>query len=232
MRSFQEIFDQAAAFRGGSGELEAVLAQSVPRSSAELAAIADDRWLAQMSKCVFQAGFSWKVIESKWPEFEVAFEGFGVPRWAMAADEDIDRLLSDRRIVRYGRKIKSVRDNAIFLSGLARQHGTAARVFADWPSEDFTGLLEFLKKNGSRLGGATAQYFLRFIGKDSFILSRDVTAALIRDGVIDKQPTSKSAQKTVQQAFNHWMAESGRSMTHVSRVLAISMGPPAQPAPH
>ena len=31
------------------------------------------------------------------------------------------------------------------------------------------------------------------MGVDSFILSRDVTAALIREGVVDKAPTSKGA---------------------------------------
>ncbi|MEM1044504.1 MAG: DNA-3-methyladenine glycosylase I [Pseudomonadota bacterium] len=232
MRPFQEIFDQAAAFRGGAAELEAALAGSTPKSAKQLMAIPDDRWLSTMTRCVFQAGFNWKVIEAKWPGFEEAFEGFDVPRWAMAPDEDIDRLLSDTRIVRNGQKIRTVRDNAIFLLDLAREHGSAGKVFAEWPAEDFLGLLDLLKKHGSRLGGATAQYFLRFMGRDSFLLSRDVVAALIRDGVIDKEPTSKAAQKAVQAAFVHWMAESGRPMTHVSRVLAMSVGPTPGPAPH
>ena len=232
MRSFQTIFEQAAAFRGGGDALETLLSQSVPKSPAELTKIPDDRWLATMTKCVFQAGFSWKVIESKWPGFEEAFEGFNVPRWAMAPDEDLDRLTSDTRIVRNGQKIRTVRENAIFLNELAREHGSAAKVFAEWPSDDFIGLLDLLKKRGSRLGGATAQYFLRFIGRDSYILSRDVTAALIRDGVIEKEPTSKGAQKKVQEAFNNWMVESGRPLTQISRVLAMSVGPSSGPAPH
>jgi len=231
MRAFQAIYDQAADFRGGSDNLESVLAQSTPKTAAELAEIPDDRWLAAMTKCIFQAGFSWKVIESKWPGFEEAFEGFVVPRWAMAPDEDIDRLLSDTRIVRNGQKIRTVRENAIFLSDLAREHGSAGKVFAEWPSDDFVGLLDLLKKRGSRLGGATAQYFLRFSGRDSFVLSQDVTAALIRDGIVDKAPTSKSAQKAVQEAFNTWMGESGRPLTHISRVLAMSVGPSGAGAP-
>ena len=36
---------------------------------------------------------------------------------------------------------------------------------------------------GARLGGMTAQYFLRFMGKDGFVFSRDGVAALIeKDG--------------------------------------------------
>jgi len=232
MRAFQEIFDRAAAFQGGAAELEAALARSEVKSAEALRGIPDDRWLATMTKCVFQAGFNWKVIESKWPGFEAAFDGFDVGRWAMAPDEDLDRLSSDARIVRNGTKIRAVRDNAIFLSDLAAKNGAAGKVFAEWPPQDFTGLLDLLKTRGSRLGGTTAQYFLRFVGKESFILSRDVVAALIREGIVDKQPSSKRAQAMVQAAFNNWMEESGRTLTAISRVLAMSVGPSGHPAAH
>ena len=80
-----------------------------------------------------------------------------------------------------------------------------------------------LKKRASRLGGATAMYFLRNMGVDSFITSRDVGTALIREGVIDKPPSSKRDFDAAQAAFNHWRAESGRPLTHISRVLACSV---------
>ena len=92
-----------------------------------------------------------------------------------------------------------------------------------WPSEDYIGLLDLLKDRGARLGGATGQYAMRFCGRDSFILSRDVTARLIAEGVIDKPATSKSARRAVQAAFNTWMEQSGRSLTEISRVLAMSI---------
>ena len=96
-------------------------------------------------------------------------------------------------------------------------------MFGGWPSEDYVALLEMLKKRGSRLGGTTGQYAMRFAGRDSFILSRDVTARLIAEGVIDKPATSKKAMRAVQEAFNSWQEESGRSLTEISRVLAMSI---------
>jgi len=48
-------------------------------------------------------------------------------------------------------------------------------------------------------------------------------ARLIAEGVIDKNPTSKTAMKQVQAAFNVWQDESGRSLTEISRVLALSV---------
>ena len=191
----------------------------------EISAVPDDRILSLMTRGVFQAGFSWKVIDAKWPGFEEAFEGFVPVRWKFMSDDDLDTLLKDTRIVRNGQKIVSVRDNAIFLCDLEDEYGSASRFFADWPREDTVGLLEIMKKRGSRLGGGTGQYFLRQIGRDGWVLSGDVVTALTRDGVIDKTPTSKSALKAVQEAFNECSADSGRPFAHISRMLAFSVGP-------
>ena len=158
-----------------------------------------------------------------WPGFEEVFHGFDVGRAAMLAGEDFDRLVADKRIVRNGTKIRSIQENAVFLQELAAEHGSAGACFFGWPGEDYVGLLTMLKKRGSRLGGISAQYALRHGGVDSFILSRDVTARLVAEGVVDKAPSSAKAMAAVQGAFNTWRAESGRGLTDISRVLAMSV---------
>lgn len=225
MRAFADIYAEAAKRKGGPAALEALIAEHRAKSPADLAAIPDHRWLAQMSKCVFQAGFSWKVIENKWPGFETAFHGFAPPINAAMSDEEFDAHLKDTGIIRNARKILSVRDNARFLVDLAAERGSAAAFFAAWPDSDFAGLLEVMKKRAARLSGETAMRFFRFMGKTSFITTRDVTAALIAAGAIDKAPSSKRDLEAVQGAFNAWAAESGRDLTAISRVLAMSTGP-------
>ena len=42
--------------------------------------------------------------------------------------------------------------------------------------------------------------------------------------IVDKAPTSKGALRKVQDAFNEWREESGRSFTEISRVFALSIG--------
>ncbi len=222
MQDFEAIYSIAAGRKGGVEAFEETL--PTPKEPDVLAAIPDDRWLSTMSKCIFQAGFNWKVVENKWSDFEEVFHGFDIGRAGFLTDEDIGELASNPRIIRHGKKIASIRENAQFLGALAREHGSAAKVFAEWPAEDYIGLLELLKKRASRLGGNTAQYFLRFMGVDSFVLSRDVVAALIREGIVDKNPSSKRDQQKVQEAFNAWRAESGRPLGHISRVLACSVG--------
>ncbi|MCP9483629.1 DNA-3-methyladenine glycosylase I [Shimia sp. CNT1-13L.2] len=218
MRHFDDLYAIAADRKGGPDALEDL----IPRPDPNVTALPEDRWLSLFTKGIFQAGFNWKVIENKWEGFEEAFHGFNVDRCAFMHDEDMDRLMSNTAIVRNGPKIRTVIDNAHFLQSL-REQGGAGQVIVGWPSTDFIGLLEMMKKNGSRLGGMTGQYALRFAGRDAFILSRDVTARLIAEGVVDKQPTSKTAMKSVQAAFNTWMDQSGRGLTEISRVLAFTL---------
>jgi 3-methyladenine DNA glycosylase Tag len=220
-RSFDEIFALAAARKGGAQAFEATLPN--PKTPAELAAIPDGRWLAAMARAIFQAGFSWKVIENKWPGFEAAFWGFDPGRCSMMSDDDLDALLQDKSIVRNGAKIRAVAENATFLRELAAEHGSAANAFANWPAEDYIGLLSLLKKRAAWLGGTSGQYFLRSMGVDGFMLSRDVVRALIREGVVEKAPTSQRDLARVQDAFNRWCGESGRPMAQISRTLACSI---------
>ena len=219
---FQAILERAVGHKGSLQAVEALLPEVKP--AAEIARLGDDRLLAEMTKGVFQAGFNWTVIENKWPGFEEAFEGFEPRRWRMMSDEDLDQLVSDKRIVRNAQKILSVRDNAQLLCELADEHGSAAKCIAEWPSSDQVGLMALLKKRGGRLGGTTGQYFLRRIGKDGFMLSKDVVKALISEGVVKKAPTSQKDLAAVQAAFDAWHEESGRPYAHVSRILALSVG--------
>ncbi|MEM1140708.1 MAG: DNA-3-methyladenine glycosylase I [Pseudomonadota bacterium] len=222
MRTFEDLYAWAAERKGGSDALEGLF--DPVKSPKALAAIPDDRWLSDMTRRVFQAGFNWSVIDNKWEGFEAAFDGFDPGRWTLMSDADLDRLVTDTRIVRHAAKIQSVRDNAIFIARLAKDHGSAGRFFGQHPKTDYVGLLDTLKKQACRMGGTTAQYFLRGMGVDSVIFTRDVAAALVREGVVDKAPTSKKDLAAAQHAFNVWMEESGRPLGHISRVLAFTVG--------
>jgi 3-methyladenine DNA glycosylase Tag len=222
MKKFSRLYEHAATRKGGEATLEALIAK--PKSRAALARIPDDRWLSAIAKSVFRAGFNWKVVDNKWPDIEAAYDGFDPRRVAFQSDDDLDVLVKDPRVIRQWRKLKAIRANAQYVVDLAEEHGSAARYFADYPSTEYIGLLDDMKKRGRHLGGTSAQYFLREIGKDSFILSRDVTSALRREKVFDGTPTSKSSMRQIQDAFNEWVDDGGKSLTRVSRVLAFTIG--------
>jgi 3-methyladenine DNA glycosylase Tag len=230
MKSFDEFYRRAAERKGGAARLEAMIAEWPAKPAAELAAIPDDRWLAEMTRGVFRAGFNWRVIDNKWAGFEAAFHGFDPPLNAAMSEEEFDAHLKDARIIRNAQKVASVRANAQFLVDLAKEHGSAAKFFAEWPDSDFAGLLELMKKRAARCAGETAMRFFRGMGKPAYITTRDVAGALIEAGVVEKPPSSRKDLQAVQDAFNAWAAESGRDLNAISRVLAMSTGPSYDPA--
>lgn len=224
MRNFTEILDLAAQHHGSAEQVLSMAGND--HGAPDLSQVGDDRLLSEMAKAVFSAGFSWKVIRTKWPGFEAAFEGFQPNRVAFFTDEDVDRLLSDKAIVRNGQKITATIANARMIVAIAKTEGSFGAFLQQWPGEDQAGLLAYLHKNGSRLGGATAQYFLRFCGYDAWIASPDVCAALIREGVLDTpRATSKTALKKVDAAMTELHGQSNLPRAVISRVLALSVGP-------
>jgi len=219
---FKSIHERALKRKGGEAALAKLL--SKPKKSAALKRIPDDRWLAEITRRVFQAGFNWKVVDAMWPGFETVFHGFDPQRCRKQSIADVERLLKDTRIVRHGAKIRSVQRNAEFISRLAEEHGSAGAFFAASPATEFIVLLDTLKRRGDRLGFQTSQYVMRGMGVDGFIVSKDVLAALIGAGVLTSAPTSKAAWRAVQNAFNRWCDESGLPLMAVSKVLSCSVG--------
>lgn len=224
MQHFNTILDIAQQRKGGSEKLSSLLPD--PLSDSKLKILGEDRFLAMMTKCINQAGFSWKVIENKWPQFEEAFFGFKPDTLLMLSDEQWEAYTQDKRVVRNWQKIKTVKENALMIMDeRQRQTGGIATLIADWPTTDQIGLMAHLKKHGSRLGGNTAQWFLRSVGKDGFVLTKDVIGTLRTAGLeIKPQPTSQKEMKLIQGAFNQWQDETGLCMTHLSKIAAYAFG--------
>ena len=223
MKSFAKIHARAAERKGGDAVLASLLGPKP--DNAELAKMPDNRILSTMAERVFAAGFVWRVIEQKWPGFEEAFLGFEPKRLLFQPEDFWHDLTADKRIVRNPQKIKSVRDNAAFVEAVAKEHGSFGKFLATWPANDQIGLTAYLGKHGSRLGGNTGQYLLRWLGWDCFIISQDMGAAL-RDAGLDiaATPTSKKDLQKVQDQVNAWAAETGLPRVHISRILAMSIG--------
>jgi 3-methyladenine DNA glycosylase Tag len=223
LTSFQTIRARAEKRKGGAEAL-AQLMPPAPDPKA-LRKLRDDRVLAEMAKRVFSAGFAWSVIESKWPCFEDAFLGFEPSRLAFEPDEFWHKLTMDARIVRNGAKIASVRENARFVLDVAKAHGSFGKFLSTWPPSDEVGLLELLAKRGRRLGGASGQMLLRFLGYDAFVATKDVAACLRGAGLdIAEAPTSKRDLARIQEQFNAWAKETGLPYRHMSLICAMSVG--------
>ena len=217
---FATILD-AARTRHGAAALDARL--PTPKTEQQLKATPDDRYLSQMSLRIFRAGLRHSVVDAKWPAFEEVFYGFDPRRVRAMPDEALEALMGDARLIRHWGKLKAVRDNAAAMLDMAAEHGSFGGWLARWPGEDVVGLWEALAKEFRQMGGNSGPSFLRMVGKDTFVLTHSVTAALKHWGAIAAPPKNRHDRAQVQAAFNTWAAESGRPLCQLSLILAASV---------
>ena len=220
--SFSTIYQRACERKGGEQALESML--STPLTAQQIADIPDHRFLAEMTKKVFQSGFVWRVIEQKWPNFETVFFNFDIDKVLLMPDEMLEKKASDARIVRNYKKVVTIRENALMIKDVARKHGSFGQFAATFNASDITELWAYLKKHGARLGGNTGPYMLRAIGVDTFLFSRDVEDYLRKQDIIDGGLSSKKSLVAANAAFASWQKESGRSLQEISAIVAFSWG--------
>ncbi len=222
MEKFADIHQRAAKRYGG----KKALAELMPRvrSKRALAATKDNRWLSQMARCLFQAGFVWRVVDNKWDDFEDVFFSFPPEKIVLLSPDQIDRFSQNPRIIRNRQKVVAVQENARFLCQVAKEHGSYGKLVSRWPQEDLIGLFAYQKKHGSRLGGMTGQRVLRNMGKDTYVITGDVVRCLQNAGLdIKNNPTSQREMKLIQGAFDTWHEETGLPYAHLSRIGAYSI---------
>jgi DNA-3-methyladenine glycosylase I len=89
--------------------------------------------LERISLEAFQSGLSWLTILNKRPAFRAAFHDFDPEAVAAFTEADVERLMSDRGIVRNRRKIEAARTNARATIALRDDGGLDALVWSFRP---------------------------------------------------------------------------------------------------
>lgn len=218
---YQWLYEYALRRKGSISELENCLPQ--PATEQELIARTDDRYLSLMSQRVFRAGLRHAMVDARWPVFEEVFWGFDPEKMILLSAEHIERHMQDERLIRHLGKLKSIVRNAQMILDIRQTHGSFGQFLTQWPSTDSVGLWRLLHRRGYQLGGRSAPGFLRMAGKDTFLLTDDVVAALIAQDVIDRRPTSQADLKLTQAAFNQLHEHSGRPFCQLSTMLALTV---------
>jgi len=120
----------------------------------------DAGYLEEITKSVFRSGFSWQVIENKWPNFQKAFAEFDIDSIAAFDDDDLERLLTDTGIVRNGRKIEATIKNAHQLKTLRNEFGSFHDYLRTLDELDYQKKSKELQKRFSHLGKTGTFTFL------------------------------------------------------------------------
>jgi len=222
LESFNSLYKRAADRKGGKQALTLLLGDESDHQS--LASLDDHRVLSAFSKKVFQSGFVWRVVENKWHNFEDSFFNFDITKVLMMPEEMMERKAADPKIIRNFNKVKTIKANAQMIFEEQQNGHSFSEFLANWPSDDLIGLWAYLKKHGQRLGGNTGPYALRTLGKDTFLLTRDIEAYFRAHHIIDGGIQSKKSLHAIQQSFNQWQTECDLSLSQLSRLVAFATG--------
>ena len=122
---------------------------------------ADDRgYFEELTKAIFQAGFSWQVIRDKWPNFQGAFDGFDIVTVAGYGEPDIERLMADAGIVRNRRKIEATIHNARTMWDLIGEYDSFNAYLRSLDDLDYAGRRKELSQRFKNLGPTGVFTFL------------------------------------------------------------------------
>ncbi|MES1940522.1 hypothetical protein T5B8_09771 [Salinisphaera sp. T5B8] len=221
MTEFSVIEQRARERVGGADALESRLIRPEPPES--LAMIGDDRYLSVMNRRIFRAGLTHRLVDARWPAFEIAFDDFDPARVAAMDDTQLQRLTRDETLIRHRKKIFAVRDNAIAMQKIIDEFGSFGVWLADWDEDETVELWQTLRQRFTQLGGNSAPAFLRMCGKDTFLLTDWVLRALAYWDAYTGRATSRAALSEIQTVFDRWQQASERPLCQVSQILALSI---------
>ena len=127
----------------------------------------DNAYLENMTRVIFQAGLSWRLIEKKWPNFQKAFQNFSIDRVARFGDDDMGRLMADKGIVRNRRKILATIYNAKQFQTIKKEFGSFQSYINTLDkSNNYALAIKELSKKFKHLGPSSARIFLYSVGED------------------------------------------------------------------
>ncbi|MFD2230481.1 DNA-3-methyladenine glycosylase I [Alkalimarinus sediminis] len=220
MNVFDQIYDAALRKFNSVEALEATMPTILDAN--QLKAQSNEFYLSAMTQRIFQAGMTHSVINSKWPHFENVFWGFDPKKLVLIDDAFMERAMQDKGLIRHWGKLQTIPVNALEMNDLTSDGTRFGEIIAEW-DQDITQLWRFISKRFKRMGGQSTPYFLRMVGKDTFVLTNDVVQKLLVMNVIDSNPTSKADIQTVSDFFSGLKADSGRPLAHISKLMALSL---------
>ena len=127
----------------------------------------DDAYFENMTRVIFQAGLSWKMINKKWPNFKKAFKNFSIDKVSKFDDDDLARLMADKGIVRNRSKIEATLNNAKEFQKIKEEFGSFQSYLDGLDkSQNYALVIKELGKKFRRLGPSSARIFLYSVGEN------------------------------------------------------------------
>lgn len=126
----------------------------------------DDAYFENMTRIIFIAGLSWKMIDKKWPNFKKAFKNFSIDKVAQFSDDDVEQLRNNPGIVRNRAKIMATIHNARQFQNIKKEFGSFQQFIDSLDkSNNYALVVKELGKKFNRVGPSSARIFLYGVGE-------------------------------------------------------------------
>lgn len=127
----------------------------------------NEAYFENMTRIIFQAGLSWKMIDKKWPNFKKAFENFSIEKVAKFGGDDRARLMADKGIVRNRRKIEAIMKNAKEFQKIMKEKESFKSYLDSLDkSQNYATVIKELSNRFNHLGPSSARLFLYSVGEN------------------------------------------------------------------
>lgn len=152
----------------------------------------DDKYLFEMLILEsFQAGLSWECVLNKREDFRLLYDNFDIDKVVLYDDRKIEKLLSDKRIIRNRLKIKASINNAKIFKSIQNEFGSFYNYLNTFTNDKILyeigkstnelsdNISKDLISRGMKFVGSTIIYsYLQAIG---LIYSHDATCFMYKD---------------------------------------------------
>jgi len=120
-----------------------------------------------LSKAVFNAGFSYQVVRTKWEGIKEVFNDFDpeiVSNWTI---DEVSDALESPKIIRNSKKVNAIVSNAKIFLELVRKHSSFENFLESFRDKCYEDKQQIIAKQFKWLGPTGAHFFLWSIGEDA-----------------------------------------------------------------
>jgi len=120
-----------------------------------------------LSKAVFNAGFSYQVVRTKWEGIKEVFNEFDpeiISNWTI---DEVSDALESPKIIRNSRKVNAIVSNAKIFLELVRKHSSFENYLGSFRNKCYEDKQQIIAKQFKWLGPTGAHFFLWSIGEDA-----------------------------------------------------------------
>ena len=120
-----------------------------------------------LSKAVFNAGFSYEVVNRKWEDIKKAFHEFDpkiISKWTI---DEISSTLESPKIIRNYKKVNAIVSNAKTFLEILEKYGSFDNYLKSFKEKTYQEKQKIISKQFKWLGPTGAHFFLWSVGEDA-----------------------------------------------------------------